>query len=159
MAPARDCQVVRHLPDVMAKSPGIALACAILGNPDPAKSQQTQWLTRDKEQAGLHVKQGPAELVAIGAVKSEGRCVENPRRENSRFPQRDVLGLREGVHSKGWILGRIVQNGLREGVSHKEGIGIRKVVVHSTCRVVFVDRLLGIAKELSRAIPEVSAVG
>src|SRR5213594_2336220 len=159
MAPARHRQVVGHLPDIMSKAPWIALACAILGYPDPAKSHQPQLLTRDKERVGLHVKQGPAELVAIGAVKSEAGCVENPRRENPRFPQRDVLGLREGVHSKGWILGRIVQNGPREGVSHKEGIGIRKVVVHSACRVVFVDGLLGIAKELSRAIPEVSAVG
>src|SRR5207247_11259749 len=111
MAPARHRQVVGHLPDIMSKAPGIALACAILGYPDPAKSHQTQLLTRDKEQLGLHVKQGPAELVAIGAVKSEAGCVENSGRENTRFRQRDVLGCGEGVHSTRWILGRLRQNG------------------------------------------------
>src|SRR5437867_7404555 len=116
MAPARHRQVVGHLPDIMSKAPGIALACAILGYPDPAKSHQTQLLTRDKEQVWLHVKQGPAELVAVGAVEPEAGCVENPGRENPRFPQGDVLRFREGVYSKSWILGRIVQNGLREGV-------------------------------------------
>src|SRR5439155_20269743 len=45
-----------------------------------------------------------------------------------------------------------------EGVSHKEGIGIGKVVVHSARRVVFVDWMLGIAEKLACAIAKVSAV-
>src|SRR5439155_26836142 len=97
MAAPRYGQVVRYLPDVMSKPPGKALACAILGNPDPAKSHQAQLLAGDKEQLGLHVKQGPAELVAIGPVKTKARCIEHARRENLRFGQCDVLGPRDAV--------------------------------------------------------------
>src|SRR3989442_2619038 len=142
----------------MSKPPRIALARAVLGYPDPAKINQAQLLTRNKEQVGLHVKQGPAELVAIGAVKSESGCIENSGRKNLRFPQGDVLGPREAVHSKGRILRGTTQDRPIEGVSHKERIGIRKVVVDSPRRVVFVDGPLGIAEELSRAISKVSAV-
>src|SRR3989442_14507697 len=42
MASPRDRQVVGHLPDVMSKAARKSLACAILGNPDRAKSHQAQ---------------------------------------------------------------------------------------------------------------------
>src|SRR5262245_40716710 len=159
MAPPRDRQVVRHLPDVMSKAPGKALACAILRNTDRAKRYQAQLLTWNKKQVGVHVKQGPTELVAIGTVKTEAGRVQNSGRKNPRFPERHVLGLCEAVHSKGRILSRIALNGPREGVSHKDGIGIRKVVVHSPCCGVVVDRPLGIAKQLPSPISKVSAIG
>src|SRR5262249_25142303 len=82
VASSRNSQVVRYLPDVMSKAPGIALACAILGNPDPAKRDQAQLRTRDKEQVGLHVKQGHTVLVAVGPVKTEAGYVEDSRRKN-----------------------------------------------------------------------------
>src|SRR5438128_7719899 len=110
MTPARDRQVVRHLPDVMSEASGKALACAILGNPDRAKSHQAQLLTWNKEHVGLHVKQRPAVLVAIGAVKTEARCIQDSGRENPRFAQGDILVFRLAVHSKSWILRRTAQD-------------------------------------------------
>src|SRR5712691_5679857 len=82
MAPPRDHQVIRELPDVVSKSPGIALESGILVNPATPKSNQAQLLTRDKEQLGRHLKQGPSELVAIGAVKTGANRIEDSGREN-----------------------------------------------------------------------------
>src|SRR5229473_1743 len=159
MAPSRDCQVVRRLPDIMSKAPRIALASAKLGDSDPAKSNQAQLLTGDKEQAGLHVKQGMTDLVAIRPVVTEAGDIENSWRENPRFAQCEVLALREAVDSNGRICGRTGQYGPIEGVSRKEGIGTGKIVIHSIARVVFVDGLLRVAKKLRSAVSKVSAVG
>src|SRR5438093_3398187 len=108
MAPPRDGQVVCHLPDVMSKTPGKAVACAIPGNPDPPKSHQTQLLPGDKEQLGRHVKQRPTELVAIGPVKTEAHNIEDSGRENLRFGQCDVLGTRYDIRR---MYGDLVRNG------------------------------------------------
>src|SRR5205823_4397324 len=123
MASTRGRQIIGRLPDVMSKSAGIALTCSVFRYSDRAEVDQAELLAWNKQQIRLDVEESPAKLIAIGPVESKTCCVENPRRNNFRFRQRNVLGPREAVHTKRRILRRTTQDRAIEGISYKEGIG------------------------------------